>query len=130
LKAREQYAAGNLVGAEFKRLEDRAVDQCIAIQERVGVDVVTDGEMRRQVFASQLAEACEGFASIPNNQVDWFTLEGRVETSSFTVGLGVKFPQAGRKSHRFLSNSLNPQSLVENITSQNNRHLLIKFWET
>ena len=25
LKAREQYAAGNLVGAEFKRLEDGAV---------------------------------------------------------------------------------------------------------
>ncbi len=87
LKAREQYAAGKLVGAEFKRLEDRAVDQCIAIQERAGVDVVTDGEMRRQVFASQLAEACEGFASIPNNQVDWFTLEGRVDTSPVTVGL-------------------------------------------
>ncbi len=87
LQAREAFATDQITSAEFKRIEDRAVDECIAIQERAGVDVVTDGEMRRHVFASQLAEACEGFASISNNQVDWFTLEGEVDTSPVTVGL-------------------------------------------
>ncbi|MCA1651210.1 MAG: cobalamin-independent methionine synthase II family protein [Acidobacteria bacterium] len=87
LHAREQFASGSLADAELKRIEDRAVDECVAIQERAGVDVLTDGEMRRHVFASQLAQACEGFASIPSNQVDWFTLDGRVETSPVTVGL-------------------------------------------
>jgi 5-methyltetrahydropteroyltriglutamate--homocysteine methyltransferase len=48
---------------------------------------VTDGEMRRNVFASQLAEACEGFESVTNNEVDWFTLEGKLERSPVTVGL-------------------------------------------
>src|SRR5438128_11395273 len=87
LQAREEFAAGQLTHAEFKRIEDRAVNECIALQERVGVDVITDGEMRRSVFASQLAQASEGFASIPNNQVDWFTLEGGVDRSPVTVGL-------------------------------------------
>jgi len=96
MRAREQFAAGSLADAEFKRIEDRAVDECVAIQERAGVDVISDGEVRRHVFASQLAQACEGFASIPNNQVDWFTLEGHVETSPVTVGLVNKLQ---RKRH-------------------------------
>jgi 5-methyltetrahydropteroyltriglutamate--homocysteine methyltransferase len=51
------------------------------------VDVVTDGELRRNTFASQLAQAVEGFSSIENNEVDWFTLNGKVERSPVTVGL-------------------------------------------
>src|SRR3712207_6271095 len=46
---------------EFKRIEDRAVDWAIALQERAGLPVVTDGEMRRESFQSQLVEAVEGF---------------------------------------------------------------------
>ncbi|MBI2537919.1 MAG: cobalamin-independent methionine synthase II family protein [Gemmatimonadetes bacterium] len=87
LAAREDYSAGRMSAAAFKEIEDRAVDQCLAIQERTGVDVVTDGEMRRNVFASQLVQATEGFAAVKGNVVDWFTLEGKVDTSPVTVGL-------------------------------------------
>ena len=45
--ARKQWEAGQLSTREFKRSEDRAVDEMIALQERSGVDVITDGEMRR-----------------------------------------------------------------------------------
>lgn len=96
LRAREALAAGTLSAAEFKRIEDRAVDQCVAIQERAGVDVLSDGEMRRNVFASQLVQATEGFAPVAGNVVDWFTLEGTVETSPVTVGLVSKIK---RKRH-------------------------------
>lgn len=87
LEAREQQAAGKIGEAEFRRIEDRAVDECITIQERAAVDVITDGEMRRNVFASQLAQACDGFGKVAHNEVDWFTLDGRVEHSQVTVGL-------------------------------------------
>jgi 5-methyltetrahydropteroyltriglutamate--homocysteine methyltransferase len=60
LEARERYAAGTLSAAEFKRIEDRAVDWAIGLQERTGLPVVTDGEMRRESFQSQLVEAVEG----------------------------------------------------------------------
>ncbi len=96
LRGREQYAAGKLSDVEFKRIEDRAVDECVTIQEHVGVDVVTDGEMRRNVFASQLAQACEGFDRVTNNEVDWFTLDGKCERSPVTVGVVSKLK---RKRH-------------------------------
>jgi 5-methyltetrahydropteroyltriglutamate--homocysteine methyltransferase len=61
LEARESYAAGVLSAAEFKRIEDRAVDWAIGLQERAGLPVVTDGEMRRESFQSQMVEATDGF---------------------------------------------------------------------
>ena len=61
LEARERHAAGDLSAAEFKRIEDRAVDWAIELQERAGLPVVTDGEMRRESFQSQMVEAVEGF---------------------------------------------------------------------
>jgi len=45
--AREQFEAGQLEAAAYKEIEDRAVDQAIAMQEGVGLDVVTDGEDQR-----------------------------------------------------------------------------------
>jgi 5-methyltetrahydropteroyltriglutamate--homocysteine methyltransferase len=61
LQARERYASGGISAAGFKRIEDRAVDWAIGLQERAGLTVVTDGEMRRESFQSQLVEAVDGF---------------------------------------------------------------------
>ena len=61
LEARARYAAGEIPAPEFKRIEDRAVDWAISLQERAGLPIVTDGEMRRESFQSQLVEAVEGF---------------------------------------------------------------------
>ena len=61
LRAREDVAGGHLPQAEFKATEDRAVDEAVALQEEAGLEVVTDGEMRRLSFQSQLPEAVEGF---------------------------------------------------------------------
>src|SRR3989304_3504060 len=86
LRPRDQPAGGALHAAEFKRLEDRAVDEAITTQERAGIDVVTDGEQRRNVFASQLVQASEGYAAGAGNRVDWFTLDGRVAGGPVGVG--------------------------------------------
>src|SRR6188768_3117735 len=61
LDAREQLERGELTPAGFKAIEDRAVDEAIAVQEAAGLDVVTDGEMRRYAFFGHLVEALEGF---------------------------------------------------------------------
>jgi 5-methyltetrahydropteroyltriglutamate--homocysteine methyltransferase len=61
LAARERLARVEISPAEFKRVEDQAVDEAIRLQEEAGLDVVTDGEMRRLSFQSQLTEAVEGF---------------------------------------------------------------------
>jgi 5-methyltetrahydropteroyltriglutamate--homocysteine methyltransferase len=61
LEARRQREAGELTPAELERVEDGAVDAALRLQEEAGLDVVTDGEMRRLSFQSQLTEAVDGF---------------------------------------------------------------------
>ena len=62
LQAREAQAAGQLSQSELKRIENRAVDEAVALQEGLGLEVVTDGEMRRSSFQSQMTDAVSGFA--------------------------------------------------------------------
>jgi 5-methyltetrahydropteroyltriglutamate--homocysteine methyltransferase len=60
-EARERRDSAELSDAAFKRIEDRAVDEAVALQERAGIEVVSDGEMRRYAFYGHLIEAVEGF---------------------------------------------------------------------
>jgi 5-methyltetrahydropteroyltriglutamate--homocysteine methyltransferase len=58
---RARYEKGEVDHSEFKRLEDRAVDEAIELQTRAGLDVLSDGEMRRYAFYGHLVDAVEGF---------------------------------------------------------------------
>lgn len=60
-QARDQYASNKLADAAFKQVEDRAVDEAVELQIRAGVEVITDGEMRRYAFYGHLIDAVEGF---------------------------------------------------------------------
>lgn len=77
LEARNGLESGELDHHEFKRLEDRAVDETIALQEEIGLDVVTDGEMRRFLFMGPLTEAIEGIEPVSGHTVPWHDLDGR-----------------------------------------------------
>jgi len=71
LQAREDVAAGRITQAAFKASEDHAVDEAVALQEEAGLDLVTDGEMRRLSFQSQVPEAVEGFGAWDVNAFLW-----------------------------------------------------------
>ena len=60
-EARKQFEAGQMNAAAFKAVEDRAVDEAIALQESSNIDVITDGELRRYAFYGHLIEALAGF---------------------------------------------------------------------
>ena len=70
--ARPKWEAGELSTSEFKAIEDRAVDEVIALQENCGVDVVTDGEMRRFTFTGPLTDAIEGIEAVPGISWRWY----------------------------------------------------------
>ena len=59
--ARKQFESGQISAADFKAIEDQAVNEAIALQETAGIDVITDGEMRRYAFYGHLIEALDGF---------------------------------------------------------------------
>jgi 5-methyltetrahydropteroyltriglutamate--homocysteine methyltransferase len=62
-KARDEWKTGRLSHAQFKSIEDGAVDEAVSLQEAAGLDIVTDGEMRRLSFQSQMIEAIDGFGA-------------------------------------------------------------------
>lgn len=71
LQAQKQLAAGTISQAQFTVIEDRAVDAAIALQESVGLEIVTDGEMRRQSFQSQMTAAVSGFGEFSLDAFLW-----------------------------------------------------------
>ncbi len=89
-QARDAFAAGQLSAPDFKRIEDRAVDQAIAMQEGIGLDVITDGEYRRFSFLDQVVSEIDGVSPIEgapvhfrNAEADWiwhnpFTVTGKI----------------------------------------------------
>ena len=63
LAAQAKLRSGEIGRADFKAVEDQAVDFCIALQQDAGLRVVTDGEMRRLSFQSQIVQAVDGFGT-------------------------------------------------------------------
>jgi 5-methyltetrahydropteroyltriglutamate--homocysteine methyltransferase len=59
--ARQKLDEGKFPADEFQKLEDRSVREAVALQESAGLDVLTDGEMRRLNFQESFGAAVEGF---------------------------------------------------------------------
>jgi 5-methyltetrahydropteroyltriglutamate--homocysteine methyltransferase len=78
--AREELAAGRVSRAQFKAIEDEAVENVIRLQERVGMPVITDGEQRRLSFQSQFAESVSGLGTWDLNAFLWGDWRGDAST--------------------------------------------------
>ena len=60
-RARTAFARGQISRDELKELEEKAVRECIALQEDIGLDILVDGEMYRGDMATYFAENLQGF---------------------------------------------------------------------
>jgi 5-methyltetrahydropteroyltriglutamate--homocysteine methyltransferase len=60
LRAQSRKQRGRISAAEFERVADEAVLETLRLQEEAGVDLVTDGEQRRDNFYSFVAEKLDG----------------------------------------------------------------------
>jgi len=61
VEARQRLAQGNASPDEIRALEDRHIARLLERQRAIGLDVVTDGELRRKNFMSDLTDAVDGF---------------------------------------------------------------------
>ena len=62
-EARAAFDDGRMAEPEFRRIEDQAVREAIRFQEGLGLEVVTDGEIRRLNFQDSFGAAVSGFAA-------------------------------------------------------------------
>jgi len=61
VEARKALDEGRLDAGGVRKAEDDAVRAAVALQESVGLDVISDGEMRRLNFQDSFGAAVEGF---------------------------------------------------------------------
>ena len=59
--ARQAYRAGQLEYAALRDREDRAILDALSHQQRIGMPIVSDGEMRRDAWQTDLPHAVGGF---------------------------------------------------------------------
>ena len=64
-QAFRRRAAGEVDAAEFSKLEDQCIRDVVALQEQVGLEIVTDGEFRRGSYWGRFVERIEGFEIKP-----------------------------------------------------------------
>ncbi len=60
--AHPQFNQGNLARDALRALEDKAIRDAIAMQERVGLQSITDGELRRNNWRDGFFESVAGFS--------------------------------------------------------------------
>lgn len=61
LKARADFAEGKVDREYLRYEEDQAIQQAIALQTQMGLDIVTDGEYRRGAWMTDMADSVDGF---------------------------------------------------------------------
>jgi 5-methyltetrahydropteroyltriglutamate--homocysteine methyltransferase len=69
VRARAEMRAGTLEPEAYRRIEDSAVDSAIALQEQVGLKVVSDGEMRRDIFFGFFVSGINGLSMVPAGSI-------------------------------------------------------------
>ena len=62
LEARKARAEGKLAGGALHAIEDEAIRDAVALQERVGLQAITDGEFRRNNWRDRFFERTEGYS--------------------------------------------------------------------
>src|SRR5262245_58863586 len=82
--ARRGARAGTVGAAELRAVEDRAVSEAITLQESAGLDVITDGELRRQSWVVTIPLREEGASHAPlagheflPAELEWWSLWNR-----------------------------------------------------
>ncbi|HEX5227620.1 MAG TPA: hypothetical protein VFW44_07910 [Bryobacteraceae bacterium] len=81
LQSRSAFAAGGIPLEQLRIQEDQAILAALSKQRAIGIDVLSDGEMRRASWLTDMADAVEGFVA-QKVTLEWKGPGGGVEGSS------------------------------------------------
>ncbi len=87
LKAHEDFEQGKMSLEQLREIEDRAILDAITLQREVGLDVVSDGEYRRQSWAGDFYDAVEGYVDGPLPIKFEWTLPEQLRASGAATGV-------------------------------------------
>jgi 5-methyltetrahydropteroyltriglutamate--homocysteine methyltransferase len=85
LAARSEFSQGRIQAEALRSIEDRAITNALRKQTEIGLDILSDGEMRRASWLTDMAEAVEGFVTAERVVLDWKGPGGGSEVSTARV---------------------------------------------
>jgi 5-methyltetrahydropteroyltriglutamate--homocysteine methyltransferase len=87
IQAWGQLFAGQLAPQRLEEIEDQAIEEVLRKQQQTGIGVYTDGEFRRIVYLTSLAQAVDGFVMGQGDRLPWKATGGEVprEMQEFTL---------------------------------------------
>jgi 5-methyltetrahydropteroyltriglutamate--homocysteine methyltransferase len=84
LAARAARAEGRLPDEELRQAEESAIEMALARQRAVGLEIYSDGELRRGSWITDMAEATDGFVA-DSRILEWHGPGGGMEASTSHV---------------------------------------------
>lgn len=89
----EEYVAGRLPRADWERACDKAVPFAVALQETAGIDIISDGEWRREGYFQVFYERVAGFQPdlIPGRTRRWPAVVAPLRRQAPIVADGAAF---------------------------------------
>jgi 5-methyltetrahydropteroyltriglutamate--homocysteine methyltransferase len=100
LEARAARRRGAMTVGELAELEDRAALEAIELQREAGIEVFTDGEMRRATWMAGLLESTGGMVPVELHAVPWHRDGGSPPTSETDFDLVAAGGKVTRKDTR------------------------------
>lgn len=61
MRAREQFRAGTIRREQLRESEDEAIRDALQRQQNTGIQILTDGEFRRDAWQTDISDALDGF---------------------------------------------------------------------
>src|SRR5262245_25460157 len=88
-----EYLAGRLSRDQWNRACDQAIPFAVGLQETAGVDVITDGEWRREGYFQVIFERVEGFQPdlIPGRTRRWPAAVAPLRRHGAIIADGITF---------------------------------------
>jgi 5-methyltetrahydropteroyltriglutamate--homocysteine methyltransferase len=119
LQAWGQLFAGQLAPERLEEVEDRAIEAALEQQRRTGIGIHTDGEFRRIVYLTSLAQAVDGFVMGQGDHLPWKATGRDVprEMQEFTLPvvterLRLKFRVSGKESEFMRAHAPGPVKIT------------------
>jgi 5-methyltetrahydropteroyltriglutamate--homocysteine methyltransferase len=84
LEARVEHQQGRLGDAGLREVEDRAAAENIALQREAGIEVFTDGEVRRTNWMTGILESTGGMTVVDRSAVIWRREDGEIPPAEET----------------------------------------------
>ncbi len=133
MEARERRQEGSISPSEFKRIEDEAVDRAIQRQDKIGLPIVTDGELRRLSFQSRAVRAIDGLTDAGLDSYlwgQWTDEEGEEQRIDKPEDMGVT-SQLHRRRSIAVEEFVYLRSLTDRVAKMTlpSPGLFLNFWD-